>query len=64
MLGFREYIQFSYQNLGCTIAMNKDFTFTIKRSCFDAHYNPAENTRITNQFREFGQRGKPRGQLT
>jgi hypothetical protein len=30
--------------------MNKDFTFAIKRSCFDTHYNPAENTRITTNF--------------
>lgn len=30
--------------------MNKDFAFTIKRSRFDAHYNPAENTRITTNF--------------
>lgn len=27
-----------------------DFTFTIKRSRFDEHYNPAENTRITTNL--------------
>ncbi|ADM98725.1 DUF1852 domain-containing protein [Dickeya dadantii] len=30
--------------------MNKDFTFTIKSSCFDENYNPSENTRITTNF--------------
>ena len=30
--------------------MNKDFTFTIKRSRFDENYNPAANTRITTNF--------------
>lgn len=30
--------------------MNKDFTFTIKRSRFDENYNPSENTRITTNF--------------
>nr|WP_314263735.1 DUF1852 domain-containing protein [uncultured Moellerella sp.] len=30
--------------------MNKDFTFTIKRSLFDENYNPSENTRITTNF--------------
>lgn len=30
--------------------MNKDFTFSIKRTCFDEHYKPSENTRITTNF--------------
>lgn len=30
--------------------MNKDFTFTIKRICFDENYHPADNTRITTNF--------------
>ena len=30
--------------------MNNDFTYTIKRSIFDEHYNPSENTRITTNF--------------
>ena len=30
--------------------MNKDFTFTIKRSRLDENYNPSENTRITTNF--------------
>jgi hypothetical protein len=30
--------------------MNKDFTFAIKRICFDENYLPAENTRITTNF--------------
>lgn len=30
--------------------MNKDFTFAIKRSCFDTGYNPTDNTRITTNF--------------
>ncbi len=32
------------------MTMNKDFTFTIKRSRFDENYNPSENTRITTNF--------------
>lgn len=30
--------------------MSKAFTFTLKRSCFDEHYNPSENTRATTNF--------------
>ncbi len=39
--------------------MNKDFTFTIKRSLFDENYNPSENTRITTNFANLA-RGKDR----
>ena len=52
-------IQFSSQNLGCNIAMSRDFTFTIKRSLFDEDYNPSENTRITTNFANLA-RGKNR----
>ncbi|HCF8017486.1 DUF1852 domain-containing protein [Klebsiella aerogenes] len=38
-----------------------DFTFTIKRSRFDEHYNPAENTRITTNFANLA-RGENRQQ--
>ncbi|WP_318389486.1 DUF1852 domain-containing protein [Enterobacter sp.] len=41
--------------------MNKDFTFTIKRSRFDENYNPSENTRITTNFANLA-RGKNRQQ--
>ena len=37
-------------NLGCITTMNKNFTFTLKRSCFDENYNPSENTRTTTNF--------------
>lgn len=30
--------------------MSKDFSFTIKSSCFDENYNPSDNTRITTNF--------------
>lgn len=30
--------------------INKHFTFTIKKTCFDENYNPSENTRITTNF--------------
>ena len=30
--------------------MNTDFTFTIKRICFDENYTPSNNTRITTNF--------------
>ncbi|TPV55688.1 DUF1852 domain-containing protein [Aestuariibacter sp. GS-14] len=30
--------------------MKTDFTFTIKSVCFDEHYQPADNTRITTNF--------------
>ncbi|MEO0444118.1 MAG: DUF1852 domain-containing protein [Pseudomonadota bacterium] len=30
--------------------MNKDFTYTIKRICFDENYQPSNNTRITTNF--------------
>lgn len=30
--------------------MNKEFTFNIKRICFDENYNPSGNTRITTNF--------------
>lgn len=30
--------------------MNKDFSFTIKRICFDENYRPSDNTRITTNF--------------
>ncbi len=30
--------------------MENNFTFEIKRSCFDENYNPSENTRITTNF--------------
>lgn len=39
--------------------MNKDFTFTIKRTLFDENYNPSENTRITTNFANLA-RGKDR----
>ena len=39
--------------------MNKNFTFTIKRICFDENYNPSENTRITTNFANLA-RGKKR----
>lgn len=39
--------------------MNNDFTFTIKSSHFDEHYNPSENTRITTNFANLA-RGKNR----
>lgn len=52
-------IQFSSQNLGCNIAMSRDFTFTIKRSLFDEDYNPSESTRITTNFANLA-RGKNR----
>ncbi|EKT56098.1 DUF1852 domain-containing protein [Providencia burhodogranariea] len=39
--------------------MNKEFTFTIKHSLFDEHYNPSENTRITTNFANLA-RGKAR----
>jgi len=30
--------------------MNKDFTFTIKKICFDENYHPSDNTRATTNF--------------
>ncbi|NTS78376.1 DUF1852 domain-containing protein [Catenovulum sp. SM1970] len=30
--------------------MSKDFTFAIKRICFDENYHPSDNTRITTNF--------------
>ena len=39
-----------YQKLGYQIAMNKEFTFTLKSICFDEDYNPSANTRITTNF--------------
>lgn len=39
--------------------MNNDFTFTIKSSRFDEHYNPSENTSITTNFANLA-RGKNR----
>lgn len=30
--------------------MNNEFEFSIKRICFDEHYHPSENTRITTNF--------------
>ncbi|MEQ9941517.1 DUF1852 domain-containing protein [Pectobacterium aroidearum] len=39
--------------------MNKNFTFTIKNTCFDENYNPSENTRITTNFANLA-RGKNR----
>lgn len=30
--------------------MSTDFTFSIKRICFDEHYQPSDNTRITTNF--------------
>ncbi|HTF97483.1 MAG TPA: DUF1852 domain-containing protein [Cellvibrio sp.] len=30
--------------------MSKEFTFSIKRICFDENYHPADNTRITTNF--------------
>lgn len=41
--------------------MNKDFTFTIKRTLFDENYNPAKNTRITTNFANLA-RGENRQQ--
>lgn len=39
--------------------MSKEFTFTIKSICFDEHYHPSENTRITTNFANLA-RGKRR----
>ncbi|MCL6328927.1 DUF1852 domain-containing protein [Pectobacterium carotovorum subsp. carotovorum] len=39
--------------------MNKNFSFTIKNTCFDENYNPSENTRITTNFANLA-RGKNR----
>ncbi|WP_319533890.1 DUF1852 domain-containing protein [uncultured Vibrio sp.] len=39
--------------------MNKDFTFTINSICFDEHYQPSDNTRITTNFANLA-RGKSR----
>ncbi|MEN5094095.1 DUF1852 domain-containing protein [Pseudomonas protegens] len=39
--------------------MSKEFTFTIKSICFDEHYHPSENTRITTNFANLA-RGKSR----
>ncbi len=30
--------------------MNRDFTYTIKRICFDENYHPSDSTRITTNF--------------
>ncbi|WP_156496856.1 putative oxygenase MesX, partial [Alcanivorax sp. HI0083] len=30
--------------------MSNEFTFSIKRICFDEDYRPADNTRITTNF--------------
>lgn len=39
--------------------MSKEFTFTIKSICFDEHYHPSKNTRITTNFANLA-RGKSR----
>ncbi|WP_308563344.1 DUF1852 domain-containing protein [uncultured Klebsiella sp.] len=41
--------------------MNKDFTFTVKRTSFDENYNPSANTRITTNFANLA-RGENRQQ--
>lgn len=41
--------------------MNKNFTFTIKTTCFDENYNPSANTRITTNFANLA-RGENRQQ--
>lgn len=41
--------------------MNKDFTFTIKKTTFDENYNPSANTRITTNFANLA-RGESRQQ--
>lgn len=38
------------REIGCLVAMNKEFAFTIKSLRFDENYRPAENTRITTNF--------------
>ncbi|PRA34118.1 DUF1852 domain-containing protein [Pseudomonas poae] len=39
--------------------MNHEFAFTLKSICFDEHYEPAENTRLTTNFANLA-RGKRR----
>lgn len=39
--------------------MNNEFTFAIKRICFDENYHPSDNTRITTNFANLA-RGKRR----
>lgn len=39
-----------YRRIRVQITMNKEFTFTIKRICFDENYHPSNNTRITTNF--------------
>jgi len=46
----RNKAEVSPQDSGRQIAMNKDFKFTIKSTCFDENYHPADNTRITTNF--------------
>ena len=41
--------------------MSQDFTFSIKRICFDEHYHPSDNTRITTNFANLA-RGEKRQQ--
>lgn len=41
--------------------MSKEFTFTIKRLCFDENYHPSDNTRITTNFANLA-RGNSREQ--
>jgi hypothetical protein len=41
--------------------MNKDFTFTIKNTCFDKNYHPTEGTRLTTNFANLA-RGESRQQ--
>ncbi|MFT7053051.1 MAG: hypothetical protein ACJAU1_000602 [Psychromonas sp.] len=41
--------------------MNKDFTFTIKNTCFDENYHPADGTRLTTNFANLA-RGESRQQ--
>jgi hypothetical protein len=41
--------------------MNSDFSFSIKRICFDENYQPADNTRITTNFANLA-RGESRQQ--
>lgn len=57
----RVSIQVLSQESGCKIAMNTDFTFSIKSICFDENYRPSSNTRTTTNFANLA-RGESRQQ--
>lgn len=38
------------QTSGHTTTMNNEFAFTLKRICFDEHYQPSDKTRTTTNF--------------